>query len=93
VTGHGQFKFIGRVHFVATFSETVGLDTISLTDGTVRLKNHAVDLTLSVSGTTAVVPRDQFHTRYTVEHGGFGSGSFAITTFTGTRFVAQVHSG
>ena len=92
VIGHGHFGSIGEVNFKATFNETVGLDTISLTGGRVTLENHAVDLTLSVSPATAVVPRNQFHARFAVVAGGSGSGSFAIPTFTGSRFVAKLHS-
>jgi hypothetical protein len=92
VTGHGQFRTIGKVAFVATFNETVGLDTISLTDGVVTLTKHAEKLTLSVSPTTAVVPRNQFSTHFTATSGVFGSGRFKITTFVGARFVAKLHS-
>jgi hypothetical protein len=93
VTGHGHFQSTGRVNFVATFDETVGLDTISLTDGVVKLRNRKVDLTLSISPTTAVVPRNQFHAHFTTTSGSSGSGSFDITKFSGTSFVAKLHSG
>ena len=93
VTGHGQFPSIGKVAFVATFDEMVGLDTISLTDGVVKLRNRNVDLTLSISPTTAVVPRNRFHARFTTTSGSSGSGSFDITRFSGTSFVAKLHSG
>ena len=93
VTGGGHFQSIGKVTFVATFNESIGLDTISLTDGVVKLRNRKVDLALSISPTTAVVPRNQFHAHFSTTSGPSGSGSFAITTFSGTRFVAKLHSG
>jgi hypothetical protein len=93
VIGHGQLRSIGKVSFVATFNESIGLDTISLTDGVIRLKNHRVNLTLSVSPTTAVVPRNQFRAHFAVTSGSTGSGTFEITTFSDTRFIAKLHSG
>jgi hypothetical protein len=93
VTGQASFGSTGKVRFVAKFDEPFGIDTINLTNGTVTLFNKA-KTTLSISPATAIVPILQFPpVHYTVIHGGTGSGSFHITTFSGSQFVAQIHSG
>jgi hypothetical protein len=93
VTGTASFGSAGKVKFVATFDEPFGIDTISLTNGRVTLKNKA-RTTLAISSATAIVPRIQFPpVHFTIIHGGTGSGSFHITTFSGSQFVATIHSG
>jgi hypothetical protein len=93
VTGQASFGSAGKVKFVATFDEHFGIDTISLTNGRVTLLNKA-RMTLAINPTTAIVPLLQFPAvHFTIIHGGTGSGTFHITTFSGTQFVAKVHSG
>ena len=92
VTGTGTLGSLGHVKFSATFTESVGLDTISLTHGKVLLKKGKEALTLAISPATAIVPRNQFQAHFTIISGGMGAGSFKITTFSGSHFVASLHS-